>query len=97
MTPSKNGVVVVGHRLEQSEGLEDTRASGRVVAAIPRQSRRRVCRDGQQAVVFQAPRQRQRLGEERLGVSAMDELGEHRVLVERRGGRAHRLRAADRR
>jgi hypothetical protein len=36
----------------------------------------------------QAPRQRQGLGDERLGVGAMDVLGEHRVLVERRGGRA---------
>jgi hypothetical protein len=47
-----------------------------------------VRRHGQQAVVLQAPRQRQRLGEERLGVGAMDVLGEHGVLVERRGGRA---------
>ena len=47
-----------------------------------------MCRDGQQAVVFQAPRQRQRLGAKRLGVGAMDELGEHGVLVKRRGGRA---------
>ena len=38
-------------------------------------------RGGQQTVVFEAPCQRQRLGEERLGVGAMDELGEHGVKV----------------
>ena len=47
-----------------------------------------MCRRGQQAVVFQAPRQRDRLGDERLCVGAMDVLGEHGVLTERRGGRA---------
>ena len=86
--PVEERRVVVGGGVEQSERLEHARASGRVVAAIPRQRRRRVRRGGQQAVVSQAPRQRQRLGEERLGVGAMDVLGEHGVLVERRGGRA---------